>query len=919
MIKAIIRSLLIFLLLFTAVITFLLTPTGLQVATHLASRLLPGQLSIKKISGILVGPITVDDLHYQDQNQTIAIKKLRFDWHPLGLLNNQLHITSLDIHDFYLVTSRNALPEKWSITTLKKTWATMLATLKKRPLPFHVTIDTAFIDHIDVLDPSTQIHIYANTMRFHIIFSQHIWNAALLASITKPQPLQLQIHIRGIPSDYHGQLSLIGKQTHLEFDGTGSRQSLLVHTVKNYFLDGNLTLQMQLRWNKLIHWQGKITAEKINAKLISAQFSPSISFDIDGNGTTNIHWDIDNDFTTHVIATIALPSTSIHVLANRTNTWNISWQTTTHSLSNFEPNLHGNITTQGKVSGDLNNPTISADIQGQFQTALAKINHFDAKIMGDLKQHTLNATIDMPDTKLHLAMNGSWDQQTQQWHGLLQSLLIQGDQTKNWQLQKKVMLTADHERLSISPICLENKIAGTVCAQGQFTDKKISADVKASIPHFIWLESAIKHVRIPVGSLMADFHISGTPQKPSISGSAKLTEGNVVLPHLNIILTHTSVNMIGKGRLLTVSAQAFSQTQPIQLTGAIDLSQLTAPLKFTLTSHHALITNTEEYKMYATANLTGTLQNKITTLTGSISIPEALIEPNDYQTTITLPEHDMVYIKNTPKTSDWELNSNFKLELGNDVRFKAFGINALFGGSVQLLQDPRKALFATGNLFITQGTYSVYGQTLNIESGSNLSYDNNLISNPTFTMRAYKTIKSNSIMAGGVPAFSEEDLIAGLEIHGTIKAYRISFYSNRSRLSQADILSYILLGYRTAPYTPGNTDLMLRALSAVKISSQGLMGKQNIAAQIQQGLGLNEMGVESETTTDELGNPLNQQSAFVVGKSLTPHLFVRYSIGLLDPVNLVQVRYIFKKHWGIQGDSSSLGNGGDILYTLSKD
>ena len=112
---------------------------------------------------------------------------------------------------------------------------------------------------------------------------------------------------------------------------------------------------------------------------------------------------------------------------------------------------------------------------------------------------------------------------------------------------------------------------------------------------------------------------------------------------------------------------------------------------------------------------------------------------------------------------------------------------------------------------------------------------------------------------------------------------------------------------------------MLRALSAVNITSQGLLGKQNIATQIESGLGLSELGVESEATLDALGNPLDNQSSFVVGKHLTRKLYARYSFGLLDTVNVFELRYLFDHTWSVQTDASALGEGADVLYTIQRD
>ena len=913
MIKAMLRLLIILLILLLGIITFFMTPTGLQFSTRFASDFLPGTLTVKKIQGIFIGPITIHDLHYEDQNQIIDIKKLRFDWHPFSLLNKQLHITDLTIDDFHLVTSKNALPEKWSIETLEKTWATMLATLQKRNLPFHITIDHAIINHLDVLDPATQIHIYSNAMQFHIIFTQKIWDGGLQADIYKPIPLQLQVKIHGKPDAYQGTLMIAGKNTHLEVIGNGDRDSLSAHTVKNNFLQGALNLQLQLHWKNTMHWQGILSGENINTQLISPEWLRNLSFDLKSQGDAG-----NNILTTESDVNINLPMGHVQLTLARTNTWNVAWQMQMHSLAYFGWNIKGALTSSGQIHGDLNNPTIHAVIQGHLETALADIDHLNAIIDGDLKNQSVVANLAMFNEKLHLALTGHWNQP--RWTGLLQTLTLQGKRTGTWQLQKQSSLMATKNGGSWSPFCIANKREGVICSQGKILDNKIDALLQANMRRFTWLIASIEHVRIPDGKLIANLHVHGPIEKPLVTGTAQLHEGHIVLPRLNVTLDNVTVNVMGDGRTLAVNAQGFTQKQPIKLTGAIDLSNLTAPLQFTLTANNALIINTDEYKIYATANIKGTLKNKITSFSGTILIPKALIQPNDFQTTVTLPEHDIVYVlpKNAVTKSEWQLDNNFKLTLGNDVEFKAFGVNAEFGGAIQLSQEAQKALFATGEIFVRKGTYSVYGQTLTVEPGSNLTYNNNALANPTFNLRASKTISSTSTMAGGVPTFSDNDLLVGVEIHGIPKAYHISFYSNKSRLSQADILSYILLGYGTSANTPGNTDFMLRALAAVKIPSQGLMGKQNIAAQIQQGLGLNELGVESETTTDELGNPLNQQTAFVVGKSLTPHLFVRYSISLLDQVNLVQVRYIFKKHWGIQGDSSSLGNGGDILYMFSK-
>ena len=342
-----------------------------------------------------------------------------------------------------------------------------------------------------------------------------------------------------------------------------------------------------------------------------------------------------------------------------------------------------------------------------------------------------------------------------------------------------------------------------------------------------------------------------------------------------------------------------------------------------LTMNNAMVMNTDQYVIYTTTNLIANIKNNNIFLTGKIHIPNAVISPNDFHATITLPDNDIVYTNKERVKSEpfWQMHMNVLGTVGNNVQLHAFGIHAQLGGTINLTQQPDHELFGTGAITVRHGKYKVYGQTLIIEPRSSLIFTDSLLNNPGLNLKATKTVKTiNSFNSIGVSDYSQRKIMVGIEMHGTIKEPKIAFFSNRSSLSQSDILSYLLLGYSNESNTPGNTDLLLRGLAAINISSQGLMGKENIASQIQSGLGLSEMGVESETTSDVLGNPLNRQSAFVVGKHLTKKLYVRYSIGLLDPVDVFEIRYLLNDNWFLQGDSSTLGNdvGADIFYTIQK-
>ena len=140
MIKALLRAALIFIIICIATATFLLTPMGLRLSVKIASKLLPGQLSYQKLSGVIVGPITVDQLRYQNNEESVFIGKLHFNWQPLHLFKRNLRIGQLDIQTLHIVSKKKVIPDYWNEKTIQGVVNDFFIFLH----------DTFYIDHISV-------------------------------------------------------------------------------------------------------------------------------------------------------------------------------------------------------------------------------------------------------------------------------------------------------------------------------------------------------------------------------------------------------------------------------------------------------------------------------------------------------------------------------------------------------------------------------------------------------------------------------------------------------------------------------------------------------------------------------------------------------------------------------------------------
>lgn len=449
--------------------------------------------------------------------------------------------------------------------------------------------------------------------------------------------------------------------------------------------------------------------------------------------------------------------------------------------------------------------------------------------------------------------------------------------------------------------------------------QQMKGHINAHFHSLQWIKNWVPGIYLSKGSLKANIGFSGQINNPSFTGSLNMMDTQVDIPKPNLVFKNIIVELKGLGDQLSFHAKATSGGQPIQVSGSFSLSKKGKPLKLHLKTDNTKLINLKEYQATLTSDINITVAEKDIHLDGTIEIPQAEIKPIDLHSTVTLPTNDIIYV-NQPKKknpSDWNVFLNITLKLGKKVHIQVKGINAYTSGQIELTKTPDTTTLATGKITLDKGVFSLYGKTLKLTDNSTINFAHSLLSNPLLNVEATKEIPISSATGFNV---SGSKITVGVSATGNLKSPKITFFSRPPGLSQSEVLSYIILGYANqSSGTSGNTDFLLRALQAAKITSEGLLGKENIADEIQQGLGLSELGVESETSVDALGNPLSQQSAFVVGKHLTKNLYLRYSFGITDPVNVFQVRYIINKNWSVQADSSVLGNGADILYTIEKD
>jgi hypothetical protein len=228
-----------------------------------------------------------------------------------------------------------------------------------------------------------------------------------------------------------------------------------------------------------------------------------------------------------------------------------------------------------------------------------------------------------------------------------------------------------------------------------------------------------------------------------------------------------------------------------------------------------------------------------------------------------------------------------RLILGQNVEVAALGLKAKPSGSLLVIDEPRGVTRGVGEIEMSEGTFKAYGQDLTIERGRLIF--NGPIDNPGLDVRAYRK--------------ADDGTIAGIEAKGTAQKPQVTLWSTPS-MTQSEALAYLLLGHPLNQAQPQEGNLLANAATSLGIKGGNMLAKK-LAARF----GLEEARIEGGKTLSD--------ASLVVGKYLSPKLYVAYGMGLFEPVSTFSIRYLLSKKITLQAERGT-GVSADALYTVER-
>jgi translocation and assembly module TamB len=268
---------------------------------------------------------------------------------------------------------------------------------------------------------------------------------------------------------------------------------------------------------------------------------------------------------------------------------------------------------------------------------------------------------------------------------------------------------------------------------------------------------------------------------------------------------------------------------------------------------------------------------------GAVKVPYAKIVPTDLTGAVRSSSDEVIVgQEQTDPAKRFEVMSAITLALGDRVSVDTTGLTGRLKGNITVRSGYDEVTSGTGELSIEDGKYSAYARKLDIQRGR-LIFTGGPIGNPGIDIRAIKEFP---------------DVTAGVNVRGTLLQPRMSFFSDPS-LTQSQIVSLILSGgsLETAQNKQSGAGSELLA-----------QGGAILAQQLGSRVGIEDVSLETDLTNE---------TSLVLGRYLSPRLYVSYGISLTEQLNTLKLRYSLGDHWTVKTEVGQ-GRGADLVYTIER-
>ncbi|NNF15295.1 MAG: hypothetical protein HKN70_01045 [Gammaproteobacteria bacterium] len=432
---------------------------------------------------------------------------------------------------------------------------------------------------------------------------------------------------------------------------------------------------------------------------------------------------------------------------------------------------------------------------------------------------------------------------------------------------------------------------GSIASSGELVNirqPRLNGDLIIDLPDLPALSALVSNLDIRRGAVAGDLRLQGPLSGPRLIGSLDLVDLQLEWPTLGTRHDGTLSFVFTESDDGVVAGELRSPSGVVDVTGTIAWTPAPAA-NFRLTGENFLIADTADLSVAASPDLTMRWEPGKYSLTGKIMIDRAYssLDMPALQQSVQLSD-DVVFVDDMDAMSQGGANQvtvDVVAEFKTPGKIDGRGITGEVDGRVRISQQPNRPALANGSLNLT-GSYRAFGQVLNIENGQ-LVYTNTSLEDPVISAYATRSI---------------DDITVGVRIDGRVSSLATRLESTPS-MPESDILHYLVLGRAPGTATQSETNQLSAAALSLALK-QSEAGVQSLGDRI----GVTNLGI-----TQELG-----MLALAVGKQISPRLYVSYTVGLLEPVDIARMRYSLNRFLFLEAEVADESRAG-IHYRIEKD
>jgi translocation and assembly module TamB len=425
----------------------------------------------------------------------------------------------------------------------------------------------------------------------------------------------------------------------------------------------------------------------------------------------------------------------------------------------------------------------------------------------------------------------------------------------------------------------------------QWQDMPLSGELHAQTAELGLISLYVPDIDRAAGHFNADIQLTGTVGTPRMAGAVKVSDGEIDVYQVNLALRQVQLDARLSDAGLDFDGSARAGPGSVKGGGHLEWRQLLPYGHFHLEGSELRVADVPEAQIDASPDLDFNVQGRRIEVTGKVTVPYAKIQPKDFTGAVRAsPDEVIVGSGEDDPTKRIEVMSTITLSLGERVTLDTSGLTGKLGGAITIRSGYDAITRGNGDLSVSDGKYTAYGRKLDIERGR-LIFSGGPIDNPGIDLRAIKEFP---------------DIKAGVNVRGTLLQPHMTFFSDPP-LPQSQIVSLILAGgslESAQNRTTGNSGASTAGAGSAALAQ----GAAIIGQQLGSHVGIEDVSLESDITNE---------TSLVLGRYLSPRLYVSYGISLTQQLNTLKLRYTLGDHWTVKTEVGQ-ARGADLVFAIDK-